>query len=134
MLCHGGLLRKMLFRINISEVMVENTLTKKCTSVSPYFIDFTDTRKPGEALILEAKHIETYYLLNKILIENYGYEQINSNGLVDINNIINKNNIDNDNNCLKLPSNVSNQFGGYQKKYLKYKMKYIQLKTKFNSF
>jgi len=70
--------------------------------------------------------------LNKILIENYGYEQINSNGLVDINNIINKNNIDNDNNCLKLPSNVSNQFGGYQKKYLKYKMKYIQLKTKFN--
>ena len=84
MLCHGGLLRKMLFRINISEVMVENTLTKKCTSVSPYFIDFTDTRKPGEALILEAKHIETYYLRNKTLIETYIKYQLINSGILDV--------------------------------------------------
>jgi hypothetical protein len=68
--------------------------------------------------------------LNKMLIENYGYEQINSNGLVDINDLINRNN--DDNNCLKLPSNVANQFGGFKKKYLKYKMKYMLLKNEYD--
>ena len=68
--------------------------------------------------------------LNKILVENYGYEQLNSNGLIDINNLINEKN--DDNNCLKLPSNVANQFGGYRKKYLKYKMKYIRLKNQID--
>ena len=66
--------------------------------------------------------------LNKILVENYGYEQLNSNGLIDINNINHMKNND-DNNCLKLPINVANQFGGYRVKYLKYKMKYIRLKN-----
>jgi len=70
--------------------------------------------------------------LNKMLIENYGYEQINSNGLVDINALINMKN--DDNNCLKLPLNVANQFGGYHEKYLKYKMKYINLKIKIKFF
>jgi hypothetical protein len=69
--------------------------------------------------------------LNKMLIENYGYEQINSNGLVDINDLIYRNRNNNDNNCLKLPLNIANQFGGYREKYLKYKMKYIRLKTKY---
>jgi hypothetical protein len=74
--------------------------------------------------------------LNKILIENYGYEQINSNGLIDINDVMNRKNDDNkdinDNNCLKLPLIVANQFGGYREKYLKYKMKYKLLKNQYN--
>jgi len=69
--------------------------------------------------------------LNKMLIENYGYEQINSNGLVDINKLINNLINNDDNNCLKLPLNVANQFGGYREKYLKYKEKYLNLKIKY---
>jgi hypothetical protein len=61
--------------------------------------------------------------LNNILISSYGYEKINSDGEIDINKIK-----DDDNNCLKIPFSVNNQFGGYDKKYRKYKEKYLALK------
>jgi len=62
--------------------------------------------------------------INKLLINKFGFEIINSNGIIDINNVQNENI-----NCLKLPNEISNQFGGYKEKYLKYKKKYIHLKN-----
>jgi hypothetical protein len=56
--------------------------------------------------------------LNNILISSYGYEQEKSYGVIDINE-----------NCLKIPFSVNSQFGGYDKKYRKYKGKYLALKT-----
>jgi hypothetical protein len=68
--------------------------------------------------------------LNKILIDSYGYEKINSDGIIDIDKIKNDNDDDNDdNNCLKIPSHMNSQFGGYDKKYRKYKEKYLTLKN-----
>ena len=61
--------------------------------------------------------------LNNILIDSYCYEKINSDGEIDINKIK-----DDDNNCLKIPFSVNSQFGGYDKKYRKYKGKYLALK------
>jgi hypothetical protein len=76
--------------------------------------------------------------LNKILISSYGYKEINSDGIIDIkkikddDDIIDINEIkDDDNNCLKIPSCVNNQFGGYDEKYRKYKGKYLTLKKKY---
>jgi hypothetical protein len=67
--------------------------------------------------------------LNNILIGSYGYEQEKSYGVIDINEIKDDGDDDNDdNNCLKIPSCVNNQFGGYDKKYRKYKGKYLTLK------
>jgi hypothetical protein len=72
--------------------------------------------------------------LNKILIDSYGYKEINSDGIIDIKKIkddVDINEIkDDDNNCLKIPSCVNNQFGGYDKKYRKYKGKYLALKNR----
>jgi hypothetical protein len=62
--------------------------------------------------------------LNKILISSYGYELEKSYGIIDINEIKD----DEDDNCLKIPSCVNDQFGGYDKKYRKYKGKYLTLK------
>jgi hypothetical protein len=74
--------------------------------------------------------------LNKILISSYGYKEINSDGIIDIkkikddDDIIDINEIkDDDNNCLKIPSHTNSQFGGYDKKYRKYKEKYLALKN-----
>ena len=68
--------------------------------------------------------------LNDILIDLYGYEEINSNGIIDFDNI--KDDDNDDNNCLKIPFSVNSQFGGYDKKYRKYKGKYLALKkTKY---
>ena len=68
--------------------------------------------------------------LNDILIDLYGYEEINSNGIIDFDNI--KDDDNDDNNCLKIPFSVNSQFGGYDKKYRKYKDKYLALKkTKY---
>ena len=68
--------------------------------------------------------------LNKILIDLYGYEEINSNGIIDFDNI--KDDDNDDNNCLKIPFSVNSQFGGYENKYRKYKDKYLALKkTKY---
>jgi hypothetical protein len=68
--------------------------------------------------------------LNKILIDLYGYEKINSNGIIDIDKIKDDNDVDDDN-CLKIPSHTDNQFGGYNKKYKKYKGKYLALKKQY---
>lgn len=69
--------------------------------------------------------------LNKILIDSYGYKKINSDGIIDFENIKDDDKIDDDN-CLRIPSHVNNQFGGYDKKYRKYKGKYLALKkTKY---
>ena len=65
--------------------------------------------------------------LNKILIDLYGYKEINSDGVIDIYNIKDEDKND-DNNCLKIPSRVNSQFGGYDEKYRKYKGKYLALK------
>jgi hypothetical protein len=68
--------------------------------------------------------------LNNILIDLYGYEEINSNGIIDFDNI--KDDDNDDDNCLKIPFSVNSQFGGYDKKYRKYKDKYLALKkTKY---
>jgi hypothetical protein len=75
--------------------------------------------------------------LNKILINSYGYKEINSDGIIDIlkikdNNDINEikdNDIKDDDNCLKIPLHMDSQFGGYDKKYRKYKEKYLTLKN-----
>lgn len=67
--------------------------------------------------------------LNNILIDSYGYEKINSDGIIHINEI--KDDNDDDDNCLKIPFNVNSQFGGYDKKYRKYKGKYLALKKKY---
>ena len=61
--------------------------------------------------------------LNKILIDSYGYQKINSDGEINFKEIK-----DDNNNCLKIPSYVNSQFGGYDKKYRKYKGKYLALK------
>lgn len=77
--------------------------------------------------------------LNEILINSYGYKKINSDGIIDFKNIKDENddgviNIkktnddDDDDNCLRIPSHVNSQFGGYNKKYRKYKGKYLALK------
>lgn len=77
--------------------------------------------------------------LNKILIDSYGYKKINSDGIIDFENIKDENddgviNIkktnddDDDDNCLRIPSHVNSQFGGYNEKYRKYKGKYLALK------
>ena len=69
--------------------------------------------------------------LNKILIDSYGYKKINSDGIIDFENIKDDDKKDDDN-CLRIPSHVNNQFGGYDKKYRKYKGKYLALKkTKY---
>jgi hypothetical protein len=68
--------------------------------------------------------------LNKILIDSYGYEKINSNGIIDIDKIKDDNDVDDDN-CLKIPSHTDSQFGGYDKKYKKYKGKYLALKKQY---
>ena len=69
--------------------------------------------------------------LNKILIDSYGYKEINSDGVIDFENIKDDDKKDDDN-CLRIPSHVNNQFGGYDKKYRKYKGKYLALKkTKY---
>jgi hypothetical protein len=70
--------------------------------------------------------------LNKILIDSYGYEKINSDGIIDIDKIKDDND-DDDDNCLKIPFSVNNQFGGYDKKYKKYKEKYLALKKLYFS-
>jgi len=64
--------------------------------------------------------------LNKLLIDQYGYEIVNSDGEIDINKIT-----DDENNCLKLPVSVDSQFGGYFEKYRKYKAKYVALKRQY---
>jgi hypothetical protein len=61
--------------------------------------------------------------LKNILIGSYGYEQEKSYGIIDINEIK-----EDDDNCLKIPSHMDSQFGGYDKKYRKYKQKYLTLK------
>jgi hypothetical protein len=68
--------------------------------------------------------------LNKILISSYGYEQEKSYGVIDINEIKDDGDgNDDDENCLKIPSHMNSQFGGYDKKYRKYKGKYLALKN-----
>ena len=72
--------------------------------------------------------------LNKILIDSYGYEEINSDGVIDFKKIKDDdiNEIkDDDINCLKIPSSVNNQFDEYDEKYRKYKVKYLTLKKKY---
>jgi len=75
--------------------------------------------------------------LNNKLIDLYGYKQINSDGKIVINDDEydeDDEDVDDDNNCLKIPFSVNNQFGGYDKKYRKYKRKYLALKkTKYFS-
>jgi len=66
--------------------------------------------------------------LNNILIGSYGYELEKSYGVIDINEI--KDDDVNDDNCLKIPSCANDQFGGYDKKYRKYKGKYLVLKNR----
>jgi hypothetical protein len=68
--------------------------------------------------------------LNKILISSYGYELEKSYGIIDINEIKDDGDgNDDDENCLKIPFSVNSQFGGYDKKYRKYKGKYLALKN-----
>jgi hypothetical protein len=62
--------------------------------------------------------------LNNILIGSYGYELEKSYGVIDIKEI------KDDDNCLKIPSHMDSQFGGYDKKYRKYKGKYLALKNR----
>jgi len=69
--------------------------------------------------------------LNNILIGSYGYEQEKSYGVIDINEIKDDGDgNDDDENCLKIPFSVNSQFGGYDKKYRKYKGKYLALKNR----
>ena len=72
-------------------------------------------------------HMGLFHITNlkNILINNYEYKMINSDGEININKIK-----DDENNCLKLPISVDSQFGGYFEKYKKYKQKYIALKKK----
>jgi hypothetical protein len=62
--------------------------------------------------------------INNILKKLYKYYDVKSDGETNIHNII-----DDNNNCLKLPSDIDNKFGGYEKKYFKYKKKYLLLKS-----
>jgi hypothetical protein len=62
--------------------------------------------------------------LNNKLIGSYGYELEKSFGVINIDKIK-----DDNINCLKIPSHMDSQFGVYDKKYRKYKEKYLALKN-----
>jgi len=118
--------------ININEEF-KNKLDELLSSIMEWYTIakiFYNNKLDINKFIIHAGLFHTTNL-NKILIDLYGYEKINSNGIIDIDKIKDDNDVDDDN-CLKIPSHTDNQFGGYDKKYRKYKGKYLALKNSLN--
>jgi hypothetical protein len=124
-------LKKQYDKKNINEEF-KNKLNELLSSIMEWYTIakiFYNNRLGINIFIVHAGLYHTTNL-NKILIDSYGYEKINSDGIIDIDKIKNDNDDDNDdNNCLKIPSHMNSQFGGYDKKYRKYKEKYLTLKN-----